>query len=96
MDIKSPFLDRELNEEIYMDQPAGFIVPGQEGKVWKFLKYLYGLRQAPNQWHEKLERTLTAVGFVVHEADKCVSTRMALSLSPSPPAFHPTYQDLSC
>ena len=75
MDVKTTFLNGELDEEIYMDQPDGFVVPGQEAKVCKLLKYLYGLKQAPKQWHEKFERTLTAAGFVVNESDKCVYYR---------------------
>ena len=65
------FLNGELNEEIYMQQPDGFVIDGQE-KVCRFLKSLYGLKQAPNQWHDKFNTTLTYVGFVVNEADKCV------------------------
>ncbi len=49
MDIKTAFLNGELDEEIYMDQPDGFVVEGQEGKVCKLLKSLYGLKQAPKQ-----------------------------------------------
>jgi hypothetical protein len=75
MDVKTAFLNGELEEEIYMDQPDGFVVNGQEGKVCKLLKSLYGLKQAPKQWHEKFERTLTAAGFAVNEADKCVYYR---------------------
>jgi hypothetical protein len=75
MDVKTAFLNGELDEEIYMEQPDGFVVDGQEGKVCKLLKSLYGLKQAPKQWHEKFERTLTAEGFVVNEADKCVYYR---------------------
>ncbi|KAK1684766.1 hypothetical protein QYE76_045614 [Lolium multiflorum] len=75
MDVKTAFLNGELEEEIYMEQPNGFVVDGQEGKVCKLLKSLYGLKQAPKQWHEKFERTLTAEGFVVNEADKCVYYR---------------------
>ncbi|KAK1603315.1 hypothetical protein QYE76_018647, partial [Lolium multiflorum] len=75
MDVKTAFLNGELEEEIYMEQPDGFVVDGQEGKVCKLLKSLYGLKQAPKQWHEKFERTLTAEGFVVNEADKCVYYR---------------------
>jgi hypothetical protein len=67
MDVKTSFLNGELDEEIYMEQPNGFVVDGQEGKVCKLLKSLYGLKQAPKQWHEKFERTLTAEGFVVNE-----------------------------
>jgi hypothetical protein len=49
MDVKIAFLNRELDEEIYMDQPYGFVVEGQEGKVCKLLKFLYGLKQALKQ-----------------------------------------------
>jgi hypothetical protein len=51
MDVKIIFLNGEL-EEIYMDQPDGFVANGQEGKVCKLLKSLYGLKQDLKQWHE--------------------------------------------
>ena len=44
MDVKTTFLNGELNEEIYMEQLEGFIVPGQEKKVCKLVKSLYGLK----------------------------------------------------
>ena len=47
MDVKTTFLNGELNDEIYMEQPEGFIVPGQEKKVCRLVKSLYGLKQAP-------------------------------------------------
>jgi hypothetical protein len=47
MDVKIDFLNGELEEEICMEQPDGFVVEGQEGKVCKLLKSLYGLKQAP-------------------------------------------------
>ena len=72
MDVKTTFLNGELDEEIYMEQPAGFVENGQEGMVCKLLKSSYGLKQEPKQWHEKFDRTLTFVSFVVNEADKCV------------------------
>ena len=75
MDVKTAFLNGELKEEIYMQQPDGFVMDGQEGKVCKLVKSLYGLRQAPKQWHDKFNETLTSVGFVVNEADKCVYYR---------------------
>ena len=75
MDVKTAFLNGELEEEIYMDQPDWFVANGQEGKVCKLLKSLYGLKQAPKQWHEKFDRTLTSAGFIVNEADKCVYYR---------------------
>ena len=59
-----------------MDQPDGFVVKGEEKKVCKLLKSLYGLQQAPKQCHEKFDTTLTPTGFVINEADRCVSTAM--------------------
>ena len=47
MDVKTTFLNGELNEEIYIEQLEEFIVPGQEKKVWRLVKSLYGLKQAP-------------------------------------------------
>ena len=46
MNVKTTFLNGELDEEIYMKQPEGFVVQGQENKVCKLVKSLYGLKQA--------------------------------------------------
>jgi hypothetical protein len=75
MDVKTTFLNGELDEEIYMDQPDGFVVKGEERKVCKLLKSLYGLKQAPKQWHEKFDMTLMSAGFTINEADRCVHYR---------------------
>ena len=75
MDVKTAFLNGELKEEIYMQQPDGFVIDGQERKVCRLIKSLYGLKQAPKQWHDKFNTTLTSIGFVVNEADKCVYYR---------------------
>jgi hypothetical protein len=75
MDVKTTFLNEELEEEIYMDRPDGFVANGQEGMVCKLLKSLYGLKQAHKQCYEKFDRTLTYAGFVVNEADTCVYYR---------------------
>ena len=47
MDVKTYFLNGDLKEEIYMDQPKGFVELGQESKVCKLTKSLHGLKQAP-------------------------------------------------
>jgi hypothetical protein len=47
MDVKTTFFNGELEEEIYMTQPDGFVVKGQEDKVCKVLKSLYDLKQSP-------------------------------------------------
>ena len=75
MDVKTAFLNGELDEEIYMEQPEGFSVPGQEQKVCKLVKSLYGLKQAPKQWHEKFDKEMLSNGFKTNECDKCVYTK---------------------
>ena len=75
MDVKTAFLNGDLEEEIYMEQPDSFAVKGQEGKVCKLLKSLYGLKQTPKQWHEKFDITMTYAGFVANEADRCIYYR---------------------
>jgi hypothetical protein len=72
MDVKTTFLNGELDEKIYTDQPDGFVVKGKEYKVCKLLKSLYGLKQAHKQWHEKFDMTLMSAGFAINEADRCV------------------------
>ncbi|KAJ9557283.1 hypothetical protein OSB04_011897 [Centaurea solstitialis] len=47
MDVKTTFLNDYLNEEVYMEQPEGFIVRGQENKVCRLVKSLYGIKKAP-------------------------------------------------
>ena len=51
MDVKTTFLNGDLDEEVYMNQPEGFVLPGNEKKVCKLVKSLYDLKQAPKQWH---------------------------------------------
>ena len=46
MDVKLAYLRRVLNEEIYMEQPEGFIAKGEENKVCRLVRSLYGLKQA--------------------------------------------------
>ena len=72
MDVKTAFLNGDLDEEIYMEQSEGFIVPGQEKKVCRLVKSLYGLKQAPMQWHEKFDSVMMTNGFKINECDKCV------------------------
>lgn len=55
MDMKIAFLNGELDEEIYMKQPQGFILPGNESKVCKLVMSLYKFKQAPKQWHQKFD-----------------------------------------
>ncbi|GJU37925.1 zinc finger, CCHC-type containing protein [Tanacetum coccineum] len=72
MDVKTAFLNSELDEEVYMNQPQGFIMLGNENKVCKLIKSLYGLKQAPKQWHQKFDEVVLSNGYLLNQADKCV------------------------
>ena len=63
LDVKTAFLHGELNEIVYVTQPEGFEVKGSEGKVYKLHKALYGLRQAPRAWNNKLNQILQGLKF---------------------------------
>jgi hypothetical protein len=63
MDVKSAFLNGDLGEEVYVSQPPGFIKSGEEKKVYRLHKALYGLRQAPRAWNSKLDAVLYDLGF---------------------------------
>lgn len=72
MDVKTAFLNGELQEEIYMEQPEGYIKQGEEQLVCKLIKSLYGLKQSPRAWNKKLNEELTKAGFARCESDHCV------------------------
>ena len=75
MDVKSAFLNDELHEEVYVKQPAGFIVDEQEDKVLRLDKALYGLHQASRAWNSKLDRTLEELGFQRSVSEHSMYTR---------------------
>ena len=55
-----------------MDQPEGFVVHGQENKVYKLDRSIYGLKQAPKQWHDKFDNLLISNGYKINDNDKCI------------------------
>lgn len=72
MDVKTAFLNGDLDEEIYMEQPEGYLLLGNEQKVCKLVKSLYGLKQAPKQWHQKFDSVILSNGFIPNSCDKCL------------------------
>lgn len=68
LDVKSAFLHGELKEEVFVEQPDGFVKKGEEDKVYKLKKALYGLKQAPRAWYTKIEAYFAREGF-----EKCTS-----------------------
>ena len=69
MDVKTAFLNGDLDEELYMEQPPGYKDPSQPNAVCKLDKSIYGLKQAPLQWYKKLSSVLIENDFSVSEAD---------------------------
>uniref|UniRef100_A0A803NSQ7 Uncharacterized protein n=1 Tax=Cannabis sativa TaxID=3483 RepID=A0A803NSQ7_CANSA len=69
LDINNAFLNGTLVEDVYMAQPEGFVEKGKEDYVCKLNKSLYGLRQAPRAWFEKLKNTLSSWKFKNSKAD---------------------------
>jgi hypothetical protein len=75
VDVKDAYLQGDLDEEVYMRVPEGFVEPGKEGWLWKLEKALYGLKQAGRQWKIKLEGVLREMGFTKSAADDCLYVR---------------------
>ena len=63
LDVKSAFLHGELSEDVYVEQPQGYIKKGEEHKVYKLKKALYGLKQAPRAWYSRIEAYFNKEGF---------------------------------
>ncbi|GJR54310.1 putative ribonuclease H-like domain-containing protein [Tanacetum coccineum] len=70
MDVKSAFLYGTIGEEVYVHQPPGFVDPAHPNKVYKVVKALYGLYQAPRAWYETLSTFLLENGFKRGTIDK--------------------------
>ena len=69
LDVKGAFLYGELKEEVYIDQPEGFIKQGEEDKVYKLNKALYGLKQTPRTWFSRIESYFQKEGFIKDNQD---------------------------
>ncbi|GJS98040.1 putative ribonuclease H-like domain-containing protein [Tanacetum coccineum] len=70
MDVKSAFLYGQIEEEVYVCQPPGFEDPDHPDKVYKVVKALYGLHQAPRAWYDTLATYLLSNGFQRGQIDQ--------------------------
>ncbi|GJS31537.1 putative ribonuclease H-like domain-containing protein [Tanacetum coccineum] len=70
MDVKSAFLYGKIDEEVYVSQPPGFLDPKYPQKVYKVVKALYGLHQAPRAWYATLSTFLLKNGYRRGTIDK--------------------------
>jgi len=72
MDVKTAFLNGDLAEGVYMEQPDGYVDSTYPDKVCRLLEALYGLKQAPKMWYAKLDAFLKAQGFDNVDPDACL------------------------
>jgi hypothetical protein len=72
MDVVTAFLNGNLKEEIYMEQPPGYLQPGRENLVCKLKKSLYGLKQSPRCWNNAFRQHMESIRFQQSSADPCV------------------------
>jgi Reverse transcriptase (RNA-dependent DNA polymerase) len=63
MDVKSAFLNGVLEEEVYVEQPLGYMKLGKDHKVLRLKKALYGLNQAPRAWNTRIDSYFKENGF---------------------------------
>ncbi|GJR48286.1 retrovirus-related pol polyprotein from transposon TNT 1-94 [Tanacetum coccineum] len=75
MDVKTAFLNGELNEVVYVSQPEGFVDPEHPSHVYRLKKALYGLKQAPRAWYDKLSMFLIKSGFTKGVVDPTLFMR---------------------
>ncbi|CAI7906970.1 unnamed protein product [Closterium sp. NIES-54] len=82
LDFSTAFLQGSLHEEIWLRRPPGFTGSFPPGTQWSLRRPVYGLRQAPRKWHDKLRTTLAALGFAPSTADPSLFLRTDTSLPP--------------
>ena len=77
MDVKIAFLNGHIQEEIFMDQPKGFISHGQESKVCKLMRSIYGLKQASRSWNICFHEAIKSFGFSQNMDEPCVYKKVS-------------------
>ncbi|CAI7888497.1 unnamed protein product [Closterium sp. NIES-54] len=82
LDFTTAFLQGSLHEEIWLRRPPGFTGSFHPGTQWSLRRPVYGLRQAPHEWHDTLRTTLAALGFAPSTAHPSLFLRTDTSLPP--------------
>ncbi|GJZ83257.1 retrotransposon protein, putative, ty1-copia subclass [Tanacetum coccineum] len=72
IDVKTAFLNGYLNEEVYMEQPEGFVNPKYPNRVCKLKRSIYGLKQASRQWNKRFDDEIKKFGFSQNADEPCV------------------------
>jgi len=76
MDVKTAFLNCNIDEKVYMEQPERYVDPTYPHKVCRLLQALYGLKQAPKTWYPKLDAFVKSQGFDNIDPDACLHLQM--------------------
>ncbi|CAI7878554.1 unnamed protein product [Closterium sp. NIES-53] len=82
LDFSTAFLQGGLHEEIWLRRPPGFTGPFPRGTQWSLRRPVYGLRQAPREWHDTLRTTLATLGFAPSTAEPSLFLRTDTTLPP--------------
>ncbi|CAI7857726.1 unnamed protein product, partial [Closterium sp. NIES-53] len=80
LDFSTTFLQGSLHEQIWLRRPPGFTGSFPAGTQWQLRRPVYGLRQAPRQWHDTLRTTLAALDFFPSSVDLSLFVRCGSTL----------------
>jgi hypothetical protein len=80
INIKTVFLNGDLQESVYMAQPEGFAIEGKENMGCRLKKFIYVLKQASRQWYLKFDEVIKIFGFVKNQVDNCVCIKIKGSI----------------
>ncbi|KAK1627137.1 hypothetical protein QYE76_001452 [Lolium multiflorum] len=77
MDVKTAFLNGDIEEELYMVQPKGFVDPENANKVCKLQRSIYGLKQASRSWNLRFDRVIKDFGFIRTHGEACIYKKVS-------------------
>ena len=77
MDVKTAFLNGNLEEDVYMDQSVGFAEEGKEHMMCKLKRSIYELKQASREWYLKFNDTIVSFGFKENTVDQCIYLKVS-------------------
>src|SRR3954447_3450750 len=77
MDVKTVFLNGDIDEELYMMQPKGFVDPKDSNKVCKLQRSIYGLKQASRSWNQCFDKVIKSFGFIQTYGEACICKKVS-------------------
>jgi Reverse transcriptase (RNA-dependent DNA polymerase) len=80
MDVKTVFLNGDLEENVYMTQPMGFEYPNNASQLCKLNRSIYGLKQASRSWNKRFDKKIKVFGFIKCDEELCVYKRFSGSI----------------